>query len=90
MDVQERYRPHVIGVNGTFNIPQSTQSIGGFLCTVSGTLNATDANGNAIITNLPVTAGQFVKLPFLVNGGNNGGDAGAVVLSGGAAGTLAV
>ena len=40
----------------------------GFLCTVSGTLNLFDGpdatSGTPVVVALPVTAGQFVSLPF--------------------------
>lgn len=82
---RERFSPRPIGVNGTYNVPGT--HIGGFLCVVSGTLSITanDANGNVTtyVNALPVTAGQYVKLPMEVTAPEI-----TVTLAGGAAGTL--
>lgn len=85
MSIKERYTPIKIAANGTATL--TGDQIAGFLCTVSGTLNATDFNGTNFISALPVTAGVYYPLPFYLGG--YGGLA-TVVLSGGAAGTLGV
>lgn len=40
-------------------------SIGGFLCTVSGTMTITDADGTVLVDDLPVTQGQWIRIPLL-------------------------
>lgn len=62
--------------------------IGGFLCTTTGTItiNRIDEGITTVIVDeLPVTAGQWVDLPFYV-----GTDARSNIVTTGAAGTLAV
>lgn len=80
--VNELYKAVLIAANGTATLP-AVNGVGGFLCTVSGTLNATEG-GDSIISALGVTAGNFYPLGFAVN------DELVVTLSGGAAGTLGV
>lgn len=83
MIVKERYNPNIMAANATFNI--AGPSVGGFICTVSGSLSITDNVGKAILTAFPVSAGVFHPIPIFI--GNNGG---VITLSGGAAGTLLV
>jgi hypothetical protein len=83
MIVKERYSPNIMAANATFKL--AGPSVGGFICTVSGTLSITDNNSNAILSSFPVTAGVFHPIPIFI--GNNGG---VITLSGGAAGTLLV
>ena len=82
---RERFSPRPIGVNGSY-VVQGTH-IGGFLCTVAGTLSisAADATGAAVtyVNALPVAAGQYVKIPMEVTAAPI-----TVTLAGGAAGTL--
>lgn len=82
---RERFSPRPIAANGTY-VVQGTH-IGGFLCTVAGTLTITanDATGAAVtyVNALPVTAGQFHKIPMEVTAAPI-----TVTLAGGAAGTL--
>jgi hypothetical protein len=84
--VRERYSPKPMSANSTYKIPQGISSIGGFLCTVSGTLNVYNDSNINIVVNLAVTAGTYYPLPFLIGMNGNG----SVVLSGGAAGTLGI
>jgi hypothetical protein len=86
MFTRERFSPKPIGVNGTYNVLGT--HIGGFLCTVAGTLSivAKAADGTTDVTYvaaLPVAAGQYVKIPMEVTVPGI-----AVTLAGGAAGTL--
>ncbi len=82
--VQERYNPVQMGVNATYTIPNG--SIGCFLCQTSGTLTLTRGNTAVpVLTNFPVTSGQYLRIPFLL--GIHGG---TVTLAGGASGTLGV
>lgn len=80
--VQERFVLLAMAANASAIV--GTQ-IGGFLATVSGTLTVTDANGSVIVNAVPVTAGVFTPLPFLLPTAKN-----TVQLAGGAAGTLAI
>jgi len=41
--------------------------IAGFLCTVSGTMTITDADGTVTVSALPVTAGVYTKIPLNFN-----------------------
>lgn len=83
MVIQEQYTPQVMTANTSF--VTTNQKIGGFICTVSGTLNITKGNGSTILVNFPVTAGVYYPLPLYV--GNYGA---TITLSGGAAGSLLV
>lgn len=84
MFVKEQYSPQPISANGTYVIPSGVRSLGGFLCTVTGSLTVTNNTGTVIVSSLPVTAGVYYPLPFFLGEGGSG----SVVLSGGAAGTL--
>lgn len=85
--VSERYVPHLMAANSTFNIPQGKDAIGGFLCTATGVLDAyLDDGVTKFINALAVTAGIYYPIPAYV------GPAGQakVVLSSSAAGTIFV
>ena len=81
-----RYNPVQIGAGATVQITRT--SIGGFLCTTSGTLTVVKHDGDGttttIINGLPVTAGNWVDLPFYLPFG------GTATSAGGAIGVLAV
>jgi len=79
--VKEHYNPKPMAANST---AQVGVSIGGFLCTVAGTLTVTDRDGTVLVNALPVAAGAFVRIPLLFNTTAGG----TVTLAGGAAGTL--
>lgn len=88
--VSERYSPVVVGVNATVTTTGGN-SIGGFLCVTSGVITLSN---NAVLagvpqpvtffTNLPVTAGVYVPIPFVMRNGYT------LVASGGASGVLGV
>ena len=84
---QSRYNPLPIGANATVNITGSR--IGGFLCTVSGTLSVVrkneDGTTTTLISALPVSAGTWVDMPFYLS--SHGGTA---TTADGAVGVLAV
>lgn len=87
MHVQERYTPKVIAANSINTI--SPSNIGGFLCTVSGTItlvsNGQDgADDTTFFTAMAVTAGNYYPMPFYI--GKSGG---VFTTAGGAAGVLA-
>lgn len=87
-NVRERYNGIPIGVSGNYTVRGT--HIAGFLATVSGTLTVTGtaADGTSAVTfvnALPVTAGQYVKIPLEVTAAPL-----TVTLAGGAAGTLFV
>lgn len=77
------YNAYPVAANATQAVTGTR--IGGFLCTTAGNfklaLNA-DGSGADIVANVAATAGQFLRIPYAP------GAACAVVLSGGAAGTL--
>jgi hypothetical protein len=80
--VQERYRCVLLGVNAT-HFPRS-QSLGFFIASTAGTLTIVNNAGFTIVI-VPVTAGVYLPLPIFLG---SEGDKGAVVLSGGASGTI--
>lgn len=84
MNVRERYRPQLMGVDATYAI--RGQQVGGFLCATTGTITITDADGTSLVSAHPVTAGQYVPLPFVFATAQGA----TVTLAGGASGTLAV
>lgn len=86
--IQEKYRPQVMAANSTY-VSKST-GLGGFICTVSGSMTITSVAGPSgvtvpMLTAMPVTAGIYYPLVMLTPSNNNGA---TVTLSGGAAGTL--
>jgi hypothetical protein len=83
---RHRYSPRPIAVNGNYIVPGT--HIGGFLCTVAGTLTITAfaADGTTVTTYvnaLPVAAGTYTPIPMEVTVPGI-----TVQLAGGAAGTL--
>jgi hypothetical protein len=82
--MSEYSRPQRMAANTSYRVQGS--SVQEFLCTVSGTLTVTDADGTVHVDAIPVTAGVDLNLKFFFNT-NMGG---TVSLAGGAAGTLLV
>lgn len=83
MSFNYHYSPRVIAANTTIRLTNG--KIGGFACTVSGTLTIKDGGGNTIVNAIAVTAGQWLPLPFVFTPG----DQAVATTAGGAAGTLA-
>ncbi len=83
MIIKERYTPQTVAVNSTVTI--GGDSIGGFLCLTAGTVTLTSNTTGNVITALPVTAGVYVPMPFLL-----GVAGGTFTTAGGASGTLAL
>lgn len=77
-----------IAANSTVNLPGP--GITGFACVATGTLTITRRNENGtdtvILNAMPVTAGQWIDLPFYV--GQSG--LSTATTAGGAAGTFAL
>ena len=82
--VRERYRPQPIALNGSYQVRGG--QIGGFLAKTAGTISLTAFDGTLLIDAVPVSAGIYLPLPFLLPTS----DGGSVVLAGGASGTLAI
>lgn len=78
---KEHYNPKPMAANSTV---ECGVSVGGFLCTVAGTLTVTDADGTVLVNALPVAVGPFIRIPLLFKSTAGG----RVTLAGGAAGTL--
>lgn len=78
---KEHYNPKPMAANSSVNCGVS---LGGFLCTVAGTLTVTDADGTVLVNALPVAVGPFIRIPLLFKTSAGG----VVSLAGGAAGTL--
>ena len=85
--VKERYAPVVIAANGTATI--NSEQVGGFLALTAGTITITrnneDGTTTVIVNAVPVTAGIWTPIPFLV-----GFHGATCTLAGGASGTLGV
>lgn len=68
-----RYTPLLVGADATVQINSDT--VGGFLCTTTGTItivrNNDDGTTTTIVSALAVTAGAWVAIPFYL--GKNGG-----------------
>lgn len=84
MNTYESWRPVPMAANASYKV--GGNRIGGFLCTVAGTLTVTDADGTVLVNAIPVTAGTPLPIPMHFN--TNAG--GTITLAGGAAGTLMV
>ena len=80
----ERYTGYAMAANSSLKVTR--QSIGGFLCVTPGTLTVTNDDGLVIVNALPVAAGLYYPMPFLLQTRTGG----TVALAGGASGTLAV
>lgn len=94
---QARYKPVIVPTAGTVNF--TGNGIGGFLCITAGTItinrlvSADDAQGptqpagtyQPVIVAFPVTAGQYVTLPFFIATAG-----GQIVAGAGCSGVLAV
>lgn len=87
--VEESYGYQVFAANATGAITHGSEgALGGFLCSTSGTLTLTETVGGAtVVASMPVTAGIFHSMPFLVP---RAAASFTVVLGGGASGTFAV
>lgn len=88
MVIQERYSAVPVAANTT--VPIYSQSIGGFLCTTSGTItlvaNKTEERVQTTLINaMAVSAGVYYPLPFYI--GKNGG---TFTTAGGAIGLLGI
>lgn len=81
MSGKEHYHAKTMGVNGSVKVGVL---VAGFLAKVSGTITITDEAGNVIVDTVPVTAGEFTRIPLLLPTSAGG----TVTLAGGAAGTL--
>lgn len=84
--IRERFTPVVVPADSTVNI--TSESVGGFLCQVAGTItlvsNTNDGQpARTLLSAFPVTAGLYYPLPFFI--GYNGG---TFTTAGGAAGLL--
>lgn len=84
MSFNYHYNPRPIDANSSIKLANG--KVGGFACTVSGTLTIVDGGGNPVVTAMPVTAGQWHPLPFVFTPG----DLATATTAGGAAGTLGV
>jgi hypothetical protein len=87
MYVQERYTPVPVAANTSVEI--GGQGLGGFLCSVSGTITIVRNNGGGNTTTLmsamPVIAGAYYPLPFFL-----GSFGGTFTTAGGAVGLIGV
>jgi hypothetical protein len=81
VQIKEHYDPKPIEVNGTKKVGPC---IAGFLCKATGTITVTDELGNVLVDAVPVTAGQYTKIPLWFPSAAGG----SVTLASNAAGTL--
>lgn len=84
MNVKEAYTPYRVTANATLAI--QGPSMGGFLCTVAGSVTVRDSSNTILVDALPVTAGIYYPIPLRFGGAGDG----SLVCSGGAAGTAFV
>lgn len=88
--VQESYGPRPMATNSTGVIVGSQGgAVGGFLCTADGTVTlayGATGTGDTVVNAVPVTAGVFLPMPFVIPPGVFL----FATLAGGAAGTFAV
>ena len=80
----QRYTAYLMGVNASLKVTR--QSIGGFLAKTAGTITVVNDKGATIVDAIPVAAGLYYPLPFLLQSETGG----TVTLAGGASGTLGV
>lgn len=85
---RECYTPHPMALNATLTLDCS--QLAAFIATTAGTIAVTDSSGLALLTAHPVTAGQYLPLPFSVISRTAGNNATSIVLAGGASGLLLV
>lgn len=64
------YRPQPMAAGSAFRV--NGTNLQGFLCTVSGTMSITDVDGTILVNALPVTAGQYTRIPMLFNSAQGG------------------
>lgn len=83
---KERYMPVLVAIDTSVRI--GGNAIGGFLCKTPGTITLTNLAGQILVDAIPVTAGIYYPLPFLLV--NNGGSGGVFTCAAGASGTLGV
>ncbi len=83
MQVREQYTARPMEAGSSLTVGSSY--MGGFLCTVAGTLTITDANGTVLVNALPVSAGAYIPIPIRFSS-----SAGGTVSLTTAAGTLLV
>lgn len=62
MQIKEHYNAVPMAANSSL---KCGVSIAGFLCTATGTLTVTDADGTVLVNAVPVTAGLFTRIPLL-------------------------
>ena len=60
----ERYTAYLMGVNASLKVTR--QSIGGFLAKTAGTITVVNDKGATIVDAVPVAAGLYYPLPFLL------------------------
>lgn len=65
MKQYQAYRPVPMTAGASYVV--KGQRIAGFLCTTTGTLTVTDADGTVLVNAIAVTAGQFLELPLFFN-----------------------
>lgn len=82
--VQESYKPVQIAGSGTFT--NSSNGVGGFLCTTGGTITITTntTTPRTIVPTLTVVAGVYYPMPF------TGSSDGLIITSVSAVGVLGV
>ncbi len=80
---RERYTMRPLGANGLSRL--TNYGLAGFLATTGGTITVTGDDGVTYINAVPVTAGQYLPLPGMMQA-----QTGVFTLAGGASGTLFV
>ena len=70
MRVEEYHRPQAMAAGTSYKI--GGIHMAGFLCTVGGTVNITDADGTVLVSALVLVAGGYTPIPLLFNTSQGG------------------
>jgi hypothetical protein len=63
--MNNQFRPQAMAAGSSFKV--GGHHIAGFLCTVTGTMTITDADGTVHVSALPVTQGTYTRIPLNFN-----------------------
>ena len=88
MNFRECYTPHPIAANGT--LAGDFTQLAAFIATTGGTITVVDKAGITLLNAQPVSAGQYLPLPFLLASRTAANNTAVVTLGGGASGLLLV
>lgn len=85
---RECYTPHPMALNSSLSL-DCTQ-LAAFIATTAGTITVVDSSGLTLLNAQPVSAGQYLPLPFSVISRTSANNPSVITLAGGASGLLLV